>query len=159
MGQFSHDQPVCASVYYSHNCSFIVFSYYGVHFQVTEPSAICLLRPFMDTCAVGYLYAGISDQSTSMFQMVLTVLVHVSTISLVTPYHLVYSLMRDILAFQCQTARYLPGRPLFSNKQRDNLGLYPCFHCVIAGMSVLVVCGIRLSRIPVVFAAAAAVTL
>ena len=87
-----------------------------------------------------------------MFQVVPTVLVKGSTISLVTPYHLVYSLMRDILAFQCQTARYLPGRPLFSNKQWDNLGLYPCFHRVIAGKSVLVVCSIRLSRFPVVFA-------
>jgi hypothetical protein len=112
-----------------------------------------------DTCAVGDLYACFSDWSVPMFQVMSTVFVQVSTISLVTPYHLVYSLMRDILAFQCQTARYLPGGPLLSNKQRDNLGLYPCFHRVIAGMSVLVVCGIRLSRIPVVFAAAAAVAL
>ena len=57
-GSFSHDQPVCASVYYSHNCSFIVFAYYGVHFQVAESSAIWLFRAFMDTCAVGYLYAA-----------------------------------------------------------------------------------------------------
>ena len=104
------------------------FSYYSVHFQVTEPSAICLLRPFMDTCAVGYLYACFSDRSASMLQVMPTVLVKGSTISLVPPYHLVYSLMRDILAFQCQTARYLPGRPLLSNKQGDHLGLYLCFH-------------------------------
>ena len=113
----------------------------------------------MDTCAVGYLYADISDRSTSMFQVVPTVLLKGSTISLVTPYHLVYSLMRDILAFQCQTARYFSGGPLLSNKQRDHLGSYPCLHRVIAGMSVLVVCGIRLGRIPVVFATAAAVAL
>ena len=79
-----------------------------------------------------------------MFQVVPTVLVQGSTISLVIPYHLVYSLMGEFLAFQRQTARYLPGRPLLSNKQRDHLGPYPCLHCVIAGMSVLVVCGIIL---------------
>ena len=33
-----------------------VSTYYGVHFQVTEPSAICLFRAFMDTCAVWYLF-------------------------------------------------------------------------------------------------------
>ena len=33
-----------------------VSTYYGVHFQVAEPSAISLLRPFMDTCAVWYLF-------------------------------------------------------------------------------------------------------
>lgn len=42
--------------------------------------------------------------------------------------------------------RYLPGKPLLSNKQRDHLGPYPCFHRVIAGMSVLVVCGIILDE-------------
>ncbi len=74
MGQFFHDQPVCTSIYYSHNCSFIVFSYYGVHFQVADSSAICLLGPFMDTCAVGYLYACFSDRSASMLQVMPTVL-------------------------------------------------------------------------------------
>ena len=113
----SHKQPVCASVYYSHDCPFIVFTNYGVHFQVTESCAICLLRPFMDTCAVGYLYASISDRSAPMLQVMPTVLVQGSTISLVTPYHLSYCLMRHIPAFQCQTARYLLGGPLLRNKQ------------------------------------------
>ena len=73
MRQFSHNQPVCTSVYYSHDCSFIVFAYYGVHFQVAESSAACLFRPFPDTCTVGCLYARFSDWSAPMSTSVLVV--------------------------------------------------------------------------------------
>src|SRR5574344_1800366 len=117
MRQFSHNQPVCTSVYNSHDCSFIVFTYDGVNFQVAESSAIRLLRPFPDTCAVGDLYACFTDWSVPMFQVMSTVFVQFSTIGLVTPYHLVYSLMRNILTHQRQTAGYLSGRPLLRNKQ------------------------------------------
>src|SRR5574344_1364651 len=115
--QFCHNKPVGSSVYYSHDCSFIVFTYYGVHFQVAESSAVCLFRPFPDTCTVGYLYARFSDWPAPMSQMMPTVLIQVSAIGLVIPYHLVYSLMRDVFALQRQTARSLSGRPLLSNEQ------------------------------------------
>ena len=72
---FSHEQHIGASLSECDNCSMPILSYYCVHLEVSETTAVSFYRTFTDANTIRYGYSFTSNRPSTVFKPMTTVLV------------------------------------------------------------------------------------
>ena len=104
MCELSHEQHVGVSLQDGEYCAAIAFPDDCVHLEVSEPFPVGLFRPLFDARPVWYDNALSSGRPAAVFEPVAAVLVEVSSVLFVLPYHLVDGLPGNVLALKLEVA-------------------------------------------------------